>query len=45
MARHKDLVSKAEALHPIFIEALNQAREKKTLKKGTHSDCGEGRLG
>ena len=34
MARHKDLVSKVEALHPIFIEALNQAREKKTLKRG-----------
>ena len=36
MAKHKDLVSKVEALHPIFIDALNQAREKKNLEKGTH---------
>ena len=36
MTRHKDLVSKVEALHPIFMDSLNQARENKNLEKGTH---------
>eukprot|EP00942_MAST-04A_sp_MAST-4A-sp1_P004357 g4357.t1 len=33
MAQHKDLVAKIEALHPMFIESLNKAREQKNAEK------------